>query len=200
MAFLHEVLSDMQNCKSFQRSLWVLSVTWKSVHWKSVSSHIFNPPLHCFMSWWKTCLYILSLGIVGSGLRQASSPGSGLLQFANANPTSSEQLVWKNKKIASNNKKNPNRFYTLVEYFAKKIIFLHSCSRPFSEVLGHGHHMCCLLEIEKEKNLSKLGAEFMSRSCGFMGTWQIYGWSVIIQLSKVLLNALVSHWTFFCLT
>lgn len=26
-------------------------------------------------------------------------------------------------------------------------------SRPFSEFLGHGCYMCCLLEIEKEKQL-----------------------------------------------
>lgn len=36
-------------------------------------------------------------------------------------------------------------------YKEKKIIFLHSYSRPFSEFLGHGCYMCCLLETEKEK-------------------------------------------------
>lgn len=69
----------------------------------------------------KLCLYILLLGIVGSGLRQLSSPDSGLLQFANANPTSSEQLDEKRIEMPLMAKKHPpSMFYTLVEYFAKK--------------------------------------------------------------------------------
>lgn len=56
-------------------------------------------------------------------------------------------------------------------YKGKKIIVLHSYSRPFSEFLGHGCYMCCLLEIEKEKKpLSRMEVEFISRPSGFMGT------------------------------
>lgn len=48
-------------------------------------------------------------------------------------------------------KKNTNMFYTLVEYFVKKIIFLHSYSRPFSDFSGHGNCIVVYWKLKRKK-------------------------------------------------
>lgn len=62
------------------------------------------------------------------------------------------------KKTLNKQTHNPKQpkyvFHTGRILYKGKKIFLHSYSRPFSEFLGHGCYMCCLLEIEKEKTNS----------------------------------------------
>lgn len=162
-----------------------------------MSSHRLDAPLHCFISWWKTWLMYSFPGYGRSGLRQVSSPDSGLLQFA-MQFLCLQDISFRKKLNAPNGKKKPTKpkyvFHTgriLYKGIAmQKVFFFKTFLWVFRSRLLY---VLFTGNWKGKTTLSRMEVEFMSRSSGFMRTWQIYGGSVIIQMSKVLLKVLVSY-------